>query len=92
MELQSLWNFFFSVGRKFVGSYVVKCDYFSDHYFAFFQSILLIISQFSIVCVASSPQPILEIGMYQTLEVSGPPKSPYSSWKALLTYSVTGDC
>ena len=90
------WNYkvcgiFFSVGRKFVGSYVVKCDlhsYFSDHYFAFFQSILLIISQFSIVCLASSLQPLLEIGMYQTLEGSGPPKSPYSSWKALLT----GDC
>ena len=86
-------DFFSSVSRKFVGSYVVSCDlhsYLTDHYFAFFQSILLIIPQFSIVCLASSPQSLLEIGMYQTLEVSGPPKSPYSSWKALLTYSVTG--
>ena len=90
------WNYkvcgksFFSSGSRVI---VVSCDlhsYLSDHYFAFFQSILLIIPQFSIVCLASSPQSLLEIGMYQTLEVSGPPKSPYSSWKALLTYSVTG--
>ena len=74
------WNYkvcgksFFSSGSRVI---VVSCDlhsYLSDHYFAFFQSILLIISNFSIVCVASSPQPLIEIAMYQTLEVSGPPK------------------